>query len=456
VSARGNQSVLRNEKWAHRQITGVKALSEWAMPEYDILEFDYSSRRRPPGGPLDQLDGQTLSNMMMTLELSECPDKDQLTALRMVSAEIWISSMQLRAFTGIYETAETQVEMVIIFYLRVLDMHNEKLFRVKFTDEAFVFQLRERLGYITTFPFIQPEQSRFDLDFAQHDQRIVANILMNIAKQEDPYFLREPVWIHENGKTDPLTQGIPRTWDNMDKLPKGGSFKVKYTGAPDNRNWALRKSMMELYGGWHIHVEYEDVLWWSAVSEAPEDVLEYLEFLICKFPTLEDAFLEIDGEGGNGVVSCREFEESYADMGCLKFEGPDCAKRVEAVYRWLDPNENGQVSCVEFMILEQLFKEIMLSIREFVEFCERHFGEDLEDTWNFLDEDGGGEVDIVEWLEGCQKIGYRGPVTAIFGFMDKDDEGTVSVDEFQELEQFTKKYRLEQEANQSEAASTDS
>lgn len=136
------------------------------------------------------------------------------------------------------------------------------------------------------------------------------------------------------------------------------------------------------------------------------------------------------------MITRKEFEEGYHEIGCNKFEGPDEHERINAVFRYLDPSGEGEVSREEWAILDQFWKEIKLSIHEFVSFCSRHFGEELANTWAFLDDDGSGEIDQDEWVEAVKKLGYFGPAGPIFNYLDKDDEGTVSLEEFQELEEF--------------------
>jgi len=94
------------------------------------------------------------------------------------------------------------------------------------------------------------------------------------------------------------------------------------------------------------------------------------------------------------------------------------------------------VSKGEWNILELLWSEIKLSITEFIQFCERTFGDELVEAWKFLDEDGGGEIDMEEWCKACEECGFFGPVIPIFRFLDADDEGTISLDEFNQLEKF--------------------
>merc|ERR1712232_310849 len=74
---------------------------------------------------------------------------------------------------------------------------------------------------------------------------------------------------------------------------------------------------------------------------------------------------------------------AYFKMKCKKFKGPNEMERIRAVFRWLDPSGEGLISTDEFMILDQMLNEVILSIEEFVEFCVRTFSEDLEDAYQF-------------------------------------------------------------------------
>merc|ERR1712039_645723 len=104
-------------------------------------------------------------------------------------------------------------------------------------------------------------------------------------------------------------------------------------------------------------------------------------------------------------------------------------------------------------ILMNLWKEMRQSIREFVQFLERTFSrkdkkasncpdeEDaLDAAWDFIDDDGSGEISEDEWVAIVQEsLHYFGPCITIFHFLDKDDEGTVSLDEFRALDVFRRK-----------------
>lgn len=376
-------------------------------------------------------------NILVTLQNSDCSDPGQMMALQMASHMIYVKSVQMRGLMGIYCEQRTRLDLFVLFFLRVIDFYNEKVYRVRFEDEKELATLSDRLGWVTVFPFIQPEQATFRLDYSVYDQRLAGNIILNLRNKENPGNARDPEFIHGDGTKDPLTQGIPRGWDAFERMPKAGRFTISYMCAPEDRNCAARRKMYETYGYRAAPADLDTgVMWWAALNAAPEDVVEFLSFIVAKFDSVEASFWFIDGPGGNGVISLREFEEGYGKMDCHKFQGPNEHARMEQIFRYLDPSGEGQVSFGEWMVLELLWKEIKLSITEFVQFCERTFGDDLAATWVFFDEDGGGEIDQHEWCEACKQVGYFGPVVPIFGFLDSDDEGTVSLDEFKLLEDF--------------------
>eukprot|EP00928_Gymnodinium_smaydae_P074583 TRINITY_DN57616_c0_g1_i1.p1 TRINITY_DN57616_c0_g1~~TRINITY_DN57616_c0_g1_i1.p1 ORF type:complete len:370 (-),score=107.58 TRINITY_DN57616_c0_g1_i1:281-1273(-) len=319
-------------------------------------------------------------------------------------------------------------------------MVNEKVFRVRFEDQEELAALRSRLGQVMLFPFVQPEQGSFDWNLSIHDERLAASVMVYIAVRERFYNLRNATWVHSDGVVDPMTMGVPRSWESFEKIPSEGSFHVEYACAPEDRNFKVRKQLFETYGFWKTDACEAEVMWWAGIGEAPSDVLELLEFLISHFEDVYRPFKLIDGPGGNGEITLRELEEGLDAIGCQKFEGPDKAKRIANIFRYLDPSESGEVSEQEWGALECLWKEMMQSIREFVQFLERTFGGDpgedfLQVAWAQLDEDGSGEVSEEEWVEVIKdKLQYFGPSLVIFNFIDKDDEGTVSQDEFQVLE----------------------
>merc|ERR1712048_1407903 len=116
---------------------------------------------------------------------------------------------------------------------------NEKVFRVRFENQEELVQLRRRVGYATFFPFVQPEQSRFTLDLKCFDQRLAANIILQLASQERRDNLKDATYINEEGMVDPLPLGVPRSWESFERMPKTGQFQVQYMCAPEDRNFKV-------------------------------------------------------------------------------------------------------------------------------------------------------------------------------------------------------------------------
>merc|ERR1719464_1624547 len=125
-------------------------------------------------------------------------------------------------------------------------------------------------------------------------------------------------------------------------------------------------------------------------------------------------------------------------MKCHKFKGKDEAARIGNLFRYLDPGGEGSVSREEWQLLDQLWKEFDLSIREFVHFLALSFGDDLMDVWDILDDDGSGEIDEDEFAEAVQEMGYFGPARVVFALLDTSDDGNISYDEFEVLEKYKK------------------
>lgn len=64
-------------------------------------------------------------------------------------------------------------------------------------------------------------------------------------------------------------------------------------------------------------------------------------------------------------------------------------------------HDKGEVSIQEWGVLDYLWKEMQQSIREFVQFLERVYGDDDDDfldvAWQVFDDDMSGAIDEEEW-----------------------------------------------------------
>lgn len=446
VSQKGDYTRIRNEKYNHHNLCDgveVKKISDWKIPFTGSLEFDYVSARRPK--VLKPVEQDTFDSILVCLHVSLCAAEDKVAVMRSVSHHLGITSMQLREMMSAFSEDYLRAELFVCMFMRILDIWNEKVFRVKFAARPELMkQLRHRMGEITLFPFIQPEQTDFSFNLAYYDERVAASMLVCIAsKESDVGFkgLRNTKYIKADGTLDKTFEatGVPRSWEDFNRIPDSGTFSSFYVCSPNDRKFEYRKQCMEKSCRWRVEVPECEVMWWAALTEAPDDVLEFMSFMVSHDLNIWEAFETIDGPGGNGVISLREFEVGMAKLGCHKFEGPNEKQRIANLFRYLDPSGEGDVSKEEWAVLKSLWSEMEQSIREFVQFLERLYEDDptqdfLDIAWSEFDDDGSGQITEKEWVDkAINELHYFGPSDIIFHYLDKDDEGSVSFDEFMHL-----------------------
>jgi Ca2+-binding EF-hand superfamily protein len=378
------------------------------------------------------LTDKTFEELLMGLYESDCKPDGKIKAMRGLSHYFSITAMQMRTMLGNFPTAEQRSDIFVIFFLRIVDIENAKLFTVRFEKQEERTMLMHRLGFAVFFPFLQPENQRFFLGFAQWDQRVCMSMLVKLSNVEKVSNIRDPIYTRGDGTVDPLTLGVPRSWESISALPADGTFSCTYVCAPEDRKFETRKMLSQQYSYFNTQNVLEDhVSWWTGLTEPPEDVLDFLEFIIgYGFPNAGKCFEFIDGVGGNGVITLREFEEGVEEMKCHKFVGKTATERIHGIFRYLDPGGEGSVSREEWGVMGQLWQEFELSVREFVDFLVRVFGPDLHVAWEYLDESGDGELDEDEWMQAVDRIGYFGPAKVVFGLLDNSDDGNISEEEF--------------------------
>jgi len=108
----------------------------------------------------------------------------------------------------------------------------------------------------------------------------------------------------------------------------------------------------------------------------------------------------------------------------------------------LDPpglggSTDGNITLQEWEKMDQILRDVRLAIREFVRFLQMTCGDNFAAiAWRNFDVDKSGSVDEKEWGEAIQRFGFFGPSRPIFRYLDRDDEGTISIEEFRELEMY--------------------
>lgn len=442
TSHMGNGSHIRNATFQGRALhLSYASIDEWSLQELGELEFDYSSTQKPLQGT-PALDDSLWEDLLIRLHRSTCEPADKILVLRHISNQFFLTSMHMRQLTGYFRTEGQRVDACVVLFMRIVDMHNDKIFRVRFTNQDEVRALLERIGYAGFFPYLQPENSVFSLDLRYYDQRLCAAMYVQLSLAEKASNIVKPVYIYPDGKIDPLALGVPRSWADLNKLPREGNFSGSYICSPDDRKFETRKKLAEEYGYYKIQITVEEVMWWTGLAEPPPDVITFLEFLIGNVTSIQATFMKIDGAGGNGQISRTEFADGMKVLGCKKFQGKhpvtgkDEKERINEVFNYLDPGGQGTISVEEFKILDQLWKEFQLSIREFVHFLHLSFGEDLQDAWRELDVDGDGGMSFEEFQTGCTSIGYFGPAAVVYAVLDGDGGGAIAWDEFKVLENY--------------------
>jgi len=431
VSQWGMRTHVRNLEHQGRALR-VK-INEWRLPTFDTLELDYVSGKRPPDDA-HPLDHKTFSRLLHTLHQSSVEEATKIDMLRRISHWIYLKSSQMRELLGAFDSDGRRDDIFVLFYFRIVDMQNEKIFRSRFDDHYELEKLWDRLGWATSFPFVQPERTSFRLDLQYHDCRLATTFIIQLMNREQQTNVRNASFVDAQGQVDPLTLGIPRLWENLDRLPTSGVFRATYICAPEDRNFTARKSMMEKFGWWKLMVPEKSVVWWTGLTEAPIDVQIFMQWLISRFADINETFTRFQH---GGKITLREFEDTLAELNCDRFRGVDGPSRVQAVFRFLDPSGEGGVSQFEWQVLEQLYQEMTLSLEEFVWFLAyvyNHHPTFLEQAWSALDEDGSGEISEEEWHSLVKKrLRYFGPSATIFAYLDVDRQGTISPQEFRVL-----------------------
>mmetsp|Transcript_52543 Transcript_52543/g.122973 ORF Transcript_52543/g.122973 Transcript_52543/m.122973 type:complete len:1513 (-) Transcript_52543:382-4920(-) len=435
VSQRKNRSNFRNECHQGNHLHWITSMAEWVLPQTDVLEFDYCSGKRQRQGAAP-LQDDVFDRIFLSLQSSKCGSMEQVEVLRMISHRINLTAFQIRQLLVMYQDDRPRAEIFTVLFFRIVDIHNEKIFRSRFEKQEELHKLQRMLGKVSCFPFMQPDQAQFEYDFKYWDERLACNILFQLAAREGWENLQEPCFIDEEGRLQAFEE-IPRAWEVLDRMPTGGTFRATYMCAPEDREFKLRRRLVERYGFWELHVQKEsDVRWWTSLQDSPLEVREFVQWIVGHCHSVQEAMVHLEGEAETSEVDFRAFAEGIKAMGCHKFEGEDEEKKLRIVFRFIDRNHTGFITKAKWRILEQLWREMQYSINEFCIFIERAFGTGLKKPWTFLDKDKDGFITAEEWEESCHQIGYFGHAMPIFHFLDKDDEGCVKFKDFQHLHNF--------------------
>jgi hypothetical protein len=106
-------------------------------------------------------------------------------------------------------------------------------------------------------------------------------------------------------------------------------------------------------------------------------------------------------------------------------------------FKFLDPNNDAELSQREFEVMEGIWKELQLTLYEFVQHITDCFGS-LENAWVVTDVDHSEAVDYDEFEHLAQLWQFDGPVKHIFMFLDRDGNGAIGLTEWMALKKCEK------------------
>ncbi|CAE7576748.1 Lrrc74a [Symbiodinium natans] len=440
ISAECNRSHARNAFYQGKPIqSSTLAFADWKRPGHDKLELDYVSSQGPPKGE-QAITWASFQQILEAVHQPACSAHVKVAALRSQAQHFCIESRQLRVLVGTFAEPSDRIEIFVLFFNRLVDPQNAKMYRAQLEDFSDVLALRRRLGFARTFPYIQPEFEQFQLNLGLHDERVCMTALLALSGRENAGNIRHPLYILPDGTVDPLKMGIPRSWEFLDRVPQGGTFKCSYVCAPGQRNFELRKQLCKSY---HFSdVKEAAVSWWTNMIEVPTEVIDLVLMLKQSALDLNKAFDSIDGFDGNGEIGLGKLQQGLEDLGWRKFRNPssdhDMKEQMLAIFRCLNASGHGTLSRSDWNILQQLTKDVDHAIAECVQYLMRIYGS-LADAWSALDIDLQDSLGRTAWFESLRRLRYFGPSEIVFRFLTASDAArsrTITWEKFCRLEKF--------------------
>jgi hypothetical protein len=398
-------------------------IAKWQIPETGHVEFDYVSSKRPPpdANPLEM---KAFERLLFILRDTDCAAIDQVRALQSICHDIYLQSVQLRELVGALDSAKARENCAVIFYHRLVDPHNDKLFRARM--EGDMDRIASRLGFLTVLPWMQPEQATLTLDCRHYDERVAFSVLTFVlAEKENPKNCQQISYCYPDGTLDSFSKGVPRMWMFEKEMPRNGDLQVSYTCSAEETSFSTREKLFRKYGWWSTEFNQQDIRWWSYLSKVPQDVIAYAKWLANHpgYPHSLQVFHDILGAGGGQQIGRERFDTSFKELKCDIFQGKDGVNEAqcrESIFRYLDQNGNGNITRGEWAVLEQIIREVRLAVNDFFQHTRRAFEGDLQEAWCFLRPNGEPFIDEDTWTSKLDEPnGYFGPAKLVFFWLAK-------------------------------------
>lgn len=486
--------VLREVRLAIFRPKGMRASSAVASPmsssrKDSTISLDSTRRRggvlapRTPTSPRSPKLGSKFLPSTVCGVAMQILATDVHWVLRSVSAEFWLTCRQLRNLLLLFHHVEQRCLVLTTLVLRCVDWPiNSKLVRAVFQQADWAL-LQSRLGYVLMFPFFQPEHTLFTLDLAMPEQRRCLHQLVRYSGMECPGGGNmKTARIDRHGpsempKYEVFTAGIPMTWDSLDAIPTAGVVEVTYTCMAEHAKLKVRRRAAHALGGWAGLAEDPTVVaaqtdWWCVLGDIGEDVVRVMVFVMTTFSCLDEVFNACD-TNKDGKLNLQEFVGNLRAIGCGKLNrrhnstassgvsgsvastppsrgrtaNSDGSRRGRAplandmedhaeevltsVFRFLDPNNKGEIRRREFAVLERLWRELIQAALDFKRHLEDLFGS-TESFWLLASEDGNLPWSAFETTS--REFLYHGPLRGIFLYLDKDSNERVCKNEWDLLD----------------------
>ena len=147
-------------------------------------------------------------------------------------------------------------------------------------------QLVRRLGSVFLFPWVQPENHVWFLNFRAPEDRVAMKFLMQYEAQESGDNIEPMSW-----DIIDLSMGVSQSW--VADPPDKGTLQVQYVCAPQSAVLDFRLRFAAIYGGWAVNMEdleeeQRNITWWMSVLESPVPMLEMSIMLLHQFETLAE------------------------------------------------------------------------------------------------------------------------------------------------------------------------
>jgi len=408
--------------------------TRWLPPLEGMLDFDYVSARRPDPKqtPID------LPNFARMLKLLASFDEAPLAkflALRRCGHRLFLTSAQLRELLCLCKTVDAKLQLSILLYFQVVDIWNAKVFRVLF-EPAASRQLQQCLGHVVTFLFLQPE-GFVDLSLDQREQRLLAHCLALLQSKEKST-MKDAVLCDKTGRLITLSKGLPKSWENPEKVPSRGAVSATYRCIPEERNISFRKQLQMQFGGWKlVTISKQSVMWCASKAEVPEDVLSLLHHVLREPArngshtySTDAGFDLLASQVNKTALTRQDLLQALFSWGFLpSIDDELVLHRADAIFDFFVPGRQKFLSRREWSILEELWRETQQQLHDLARFTARKFGsKPTEKLWSAVAGEGEGSLSLAEWSRAIkEKLSFHGPVDQVFAFMDKAGIGTVSM-----------------------------